>query len=459
MTLVVVGGAAVLSWSRTPNYVASADVLVPPRIIVAGTTPLEPDMGSELAVAESARVREIAARAPGVGRIGSGLSVGVALNTHVLHISYSASTPRAAQRNAQAFADAYVTFWLSQQATGTSGRAGVATRNGGLRALVITPATLPTAPSSPNHAVDLGIAVAIGLILGIGTAWVRDRFDDRLRGVEDLEAHSASPVLATISRVRGARRDVGARLVTLRSPMSQAAAPYQDLRRLLVRQATQQSARSLLVTSPLGDCHAAVAANLAVSLARTHKRVVLVCADMGATHGRHPLGTFDGAGLADVLEGRAGLAAALHETGVDGLRMLPAGRMLGDTAATFDEPELRRILRQLRALADTVVIDAPAALGAQIGGLGELAEMIVLVADARHTTRAQVRAATGRLAQYDNRFLGCVLDGYGRRAERVERVEPERVRNGSQRDLESRPAKSESTDTPASVGIEEVGRV
>ena len=70
---------------------------------------------------------------------------------------------------------------------------------------VVQPADLPTSPASPDLVRNGLLALAVGLALGIGVAFVRERLDERLRGREDFEAQVAAPVLATVPRVRGRR--------------------------------------------------------------------------------------------------------------------------------------------------------------------------------------------------------------------------------------------------------------
>ncbi len=75
----------------------------------------------------------------------------------------------------------------------------------------------------------------------------------------------------------------------------------------------------------------------------------------------------------------------------------------------------RRLLAQLRSEADFVVIDAPPVLAsADTAALAELGAMILLVADARASTRAEVRDATRQLGHVRDQVIGCVLDNVGR---------------------------------------------
>jgi succinoglycan biosynthesis transport protein ExoP len=414
VTLVVVGAAALLSWSRTPTYKAAADVLVQPRLFAAATAPQVPDMGSEKAAAGSTVVLDIAARALGVptDRLANGVSVSVPLNTHVLHISCASADPEQARQCAEAVATAYVSYWLAEQPSLDKGSSTLPTRAQILSTAVITPAKLPTSPASPNHIVDVGIAVIIGLLLAGGTAYLRDRLDDRLRGPDEFEDNGGGPVLGLVPTGGHHKSDP----VVARRPDTSGAEAYRELRTLLLRIAEQRGAKSLLVTSPAGEVQTTVSANVAVSLAQSGRRVVLVHADMRRPHGHELFGVDHVPGLADVLEGRASLTNVLMQPEVPGPQIISAGLLVGDIGTALHPSRLGEVVRRLSAVADIVVIDAPAALaGSDIATMVEVVDMVLLVGDARRTTRAQVRAATGRLAHVRQKLIGCLLVNYGRR--------------------------------------------
>jgi succinoglycan biosynthesis transport protein ExoP len=414
--LAAIAAAVFVSWSQKPVYRSSAEVVVPPRVYSAGTAPQVPDMGTEKAVATSEAVLQRASRMIGVStaELAHGLSVSVPLNTNVLHIGYASPNPREARRRAQAVATAYVAYWLATQPSPrTSPRTAGGTIAG---AAVITRASMPTSPASPNHVVDLIIASVIGLLVALGTAFIRDRLDDRLRTPHELEEFGGGPLLAVVPAVRQRRGDVRSGLVMLRSPDSAAARAYQDLRTLVFRHAAQRDAKTLLVTSPAGDRQTTVAVNLAIALARAGQRVTFVCADLRWPHGQELFGEYNTLGLASVIEGRIGLRDALRATEVPGLDVLPAGWLEGDYGAALHGVALRQVLCRLRATVEFLVIDAPPALaGADTGALAELAEMVLVVGDARHTTRRQVSAMAGQLAHVSGKIIGCVVDNYGRR--------------------------------------------
>jgi hypothetical protein len=82
----------------------------------------------------------------------------------------------------------------------------------------------------------------------------------------------------------------------------------------------------------------------------------------------------------------------------------------------LQRPAFCTLLSALEDRADFVVLVAPPILAsADAGLLADLAEITLLVADARRSTRAQVRAAMRELMPTRDHTVGCVLTGAGRR--------------------------------------------
>jgi polysaccharide biosynthesis transport protein len=405
VTLVVVAAAAVVVHAQKRVYQAEADVLVQARV-QTGVAPQPPDMGTQKAVAASGAVVAIAAQSLDISphQLANGLSVSVPVDADILQIKYSATHPGQALLRAQSLANAYVTYTTSQ-ATTKSNAPG---------AKIITDATMPLSPASPRPLIDLGVALIIGLALGVGVALVRDRLDDRVRDRRDFEARVGAPLLAVVPAYRQTSAGRGASLVTLRSPASAAAKAYRDLRTRSLVLAAQRGKKVLLVTGPAGGRHAAAAANLAVAIGAAGQRAILVDGDLQSGRLHELFGMESQSGLGDVVKGTVGLWEAVRQTSAPGLQFLPAGPSLSDPGAVLQRAAFRSVLGQLAAAADIVVIVGPAVLGgAEAGVFAELADMILVVADAKRSTRAQVGAAMHELDHVRPKLIGCVFVNVG----------------------------------------------
>ena len=128
------------------------------------------------------------------------------------------------------------------------------------------------------------------------------------------------------------------------------------------------------------------------------RRVVLVCADLrwGRTHALFGLDNWPG--LTNLVNGDARLADVLRWTEVSRLQVVPGGQAYFDPSSVLQSTAFRNLLAELRSEADFVVIDAPPVLSsADTAALAELGAMILLVADARASTRTEVRSAMREL--------------------------------------------------------------
>jgi capsular exopolysaccharide synthesis family protein len=371
-------------------------------------------MGTEKGIVSSGAVLSLASKSlliP-VNKLQHGLSVTVPADTNLLVISYSDADPQVAQSAAEAIAHAYVAYRTSTNQQTTT-RAGTAPPSpaGAVQATVVTDAALPTSPVNPNRLLIIGAAAALGVALGIGLALLRDWLDDSLRDHVDLEIQANAPVLAEIPTMPRGRHGVVDPLAVIGSPNSRVANAYLGLRTRVLHAAASREAKTILVTSPGGEDKATVAANLAAALALSGRKVVLVCADPRWGRADALFGMDREAGLTSIVHGHAKLAGTLRATALRKLRVLPSGPAYADSSSVSQSTAFRGLLRKLTRVVDFVVIDAPPVLTSpDTGALVETGVMLLLVADARATTRARARAAANELGHVHDSVVGWVLD-------------------------------------------------
>ena len=285
-------------------------------------------------------------------------------------------------------------------------------RSGG--AEVIQSAKTPSSPVSPNFVKNAGFAAVIGLLLGIGIAFLRERLDDRFRGPADIEETLQAPVLATVPRFPPSKEGAG-QLVTASETKSVASEAYRSLRTNLQFAISQRGVKSLIVTSPsAGEGKTVTAANLAVFLAQAGLRVVVVSADLRRptleryfnVDKRHGLATFLNSMDATPWD-------VIRDPGISNLRLIPCGPIPDNPAELLVSSRLGQMLDFLEDNCDLVVIDTPpllavadaAILGPQVGGA-------VLVLDATNTHRSASLHAKEQLERGGGELIGTVLNAF-----------------------------------------------
>ncbi len=286
-----------------------------------------------------------------------------------------------------------------------------AARSGGGQ--VIQSAGLPGSPSSPNKVRNGMLGLIMGLGLGIGLAFVRERLDDRFRGRSDLELALDAPVLATVPRFT-VDKQRPRRLIIVEEPAGIASEAYRSLRTNLQFVLSQRGAKSVVVTSSsAADGKTATTCNLAVAVAQTGRRVVLVSADLRRPTVENYFGMESREGLSTYLMESINLQSIAHDVGIPYLRIIPSGQVPFNPAELLTSPRLGELIHALEDNADLVLFDSPpvlavadaAIIGARVGGA-------VLVVDASKTHRSASMHAKQEIERAGGIVLGSVLNGF-----------------------------------------------
>ncbi|HEX7050678.1 MAG TPA: polysaccharide biosynthesis tyrosine autokinase [Longimicrobiales bacterium] len=304
---------------------------------------------------------------------------------------------------------------------------------------VVEPAVLPLEPIKPRKMLSLGLAVVLGLVLGLGAAFARENMDTTVHTREDLQALLEEiPVLGSIPRIReavgngGARRGVsagsgaaglGPRLVAGRDPRNPVSEAYRSLRTNITFSRIERAPRTMVLTSPTpGDGKSTSASNLAITLAQQSVQCLLVDADMRRGFLNDIFGVAREPGLSNVLLGRTSVEDAIQriELGESGaLDFLPTGTLPPNPAELLGSRQMQELLATLAERYEAVILDAPPlTLVTDAAVLGTYADGVVVVARAGVTDRGAIRYALDQLTAVRAPVLGAVLNDVDQRKER-----------------------------------------
>jgi tyrosine-protein kinase len=410
--------AALVSLRQTPRYEASAGVLLSlqPAVTDSGPAPTPEDPSRVvLNQAQVARALPVARRVvratgnafPSAAEFLRSSQVRTQEGLDLLTFSVDHRSPQAAVQSANVYAKQFIVY-LQNFETSSVARAlaQVTRRIDALRSQhnrsnlytallrkqqeLQTLETLQTPTASlvdgattaekvkPRVIRNLVLGLGLGLLLGLGTAFMWEALDSRIRSEEEVAELLGLPLLGRV-RESAARR----RIAMLSDPESAEAESYRTLRIGLDTVGRRVGARSILVTSAVdGEGRSTTIANLAVAEARAGRRVVLVDFDL-----RHPslehLFHLDGRpGVTDVVLGHVELEEALADVPLTGLvgpgplepiangngglsamagslQVLTAGPVSPELRELLISPAAAELVEQLQKRADVVLIDAP----------------------------------------------------------------------------------------------------
>ena len=294
-------------------------------------------------------------------------------------------------------------------------------------ARVIRPAFTPEAPFAPSRGRNVALAVFFGLAFGVMLAVARVRLDHRLFRPDDVQ-NLGFPLIGTIpdtdelikkefggsASVAVDGREVDAHLITLLNPRATASETYRALRTSVQFSRPDALVETILVTSPNpGEGKSVTSANLAVVMAQSGRRVLLVDADLRRPTVHKKFGLPREPGLVQRLFGDEALTLESFQQVADDLYVLPAGSLAPNPSELLGSRRMRDFMRELQSLFDVVILDAPPVLAATDAViLSTQADATLVVVRSGSTRDYELESASDALEGVGAKVIGTVLNGF-----------------------------------------------
>lgn len=281
-------------------------------------------------------------------------------------------------------------------------------------ARVLSTAAIPVQPASPRRLRILGLSLLLSLASGLGVVFLLDRLNGRIRSVEEAEQITGQRVLAAIPLWKPGKRDKGVspHFIMREHPRSVLANAFRALHAVLAATAQGGNAKITMVTSAVPqEGKSFVARNLAMAMAATGHRVLLIDADLMRPTQHLPLGIAPKQGLTQLLGQHALPPEPLivaDERG--GFELLPAGPEDAHTGNSLAGTRIQDVIAALAPRYDRIIVDAPpslAATDAQV--LSRIADQVLFVVKWNATPRDAVHTALSYLSRVDAPLAGVVL--------------------------------------------------
>lgn len=286
---------------------------------------------------------------------------------------------------------------------------------------IVDAASLPEDPVKPNVPMNLGLALLLGLVGGVGLAFFFEYLDNTVKTQDDVARVLQWPLLGVVPAIE-AGTPVNRDLYAHGCPKSVVAESLRSVRTSLEFVAATRALPTLMITSatPL-EGKSTTCCNLGITLAQAGRRVVIVDTDLRRSRLHQAFGLANERGFSNLLLGGGDVGAVAQATEVPNLWVIPSGPLPPNPSELLGSPRMDEIIAALEARFDVVLFDTPPVMPVTDAiVLGRKVAGTIFVIKAGKVARELAGEARRRLADVNLEVLGVVLNavdagvgGYG----------------------------------------------
>lgn len=277
---------------------------------------------------------------------------------------------------------------------------------------IVDPATIPAEFVKPNIPMVLTAGVLGGILLGIGLALFVNYLDDSIKSQDDVELHLQMPFLGYVPNIKSAK-EVERYLQCHLHPQSNASESIRSIRAAVALGDHGEKLRVLTVTSTIpSEGKSIIAANLAIAMAQTGYRTLLVDADMRRPRLHKAFQLHNPVGLPAYLHGKTDQFEELvTATEVPNLDMVSCAGGSSQSTELVASRRMVQFLDEARKRYDRVILDTPpvSAVSDPLV-VASLSDGCVFVAKFNKVRREHARKTLRRLVDAGVHICGVLLN-------------------------------------------------
>lgn len=298
---------------------------------------------------------------------------------------------------------------------------------------IVETARVPTDASGSGVITSTLLGAIVGAALAVGVVLLIEYLDDTMRSTEEVAQTLGLPVLGGIIRLGKSKGSYRDRLITnldlMISPLSEG---YRSVRTNLMFGPSVERNKVYLITSPgPQEGKSLTSANLAISIALSGQRVLLIDCDLRRPKVHEIFGLNNQVGLTRMLyvtqngplDGAKDeyLSYCVKNTFVENLRVITSGHIPQNPTELLGSGMMQIWMDALKSAndVDVIILDTPPCLMLSDSSVlaASIEADVILVVEAGRTRRGAATRARDQFQQVGREIKGVILNGVSQRDE------------------------------------------
>jgi polysaccharide biosynthesis transport protein len=278
-------------------------------------------------------------------------------------------------------------------------------------------AEVPMKPVRPIKALNIALSIVLGFVGGIGLALFSEYMDTTLKDPAEIATLLQIPVLGSVPRVKtdgkGIKKKVDIDRIVEKDSHSLAAEAYRSIRtNLLFSINHSNTAKSIVITSSVPrEGKTLTAVNLAMMIANSGERVLLIDADMRKPRVHTVFNDKNEIGLSDYLLGKKDFNSVIKYSEIDNLYIVTSGKSTHKPAELLSSSNMKLFLSDAALQFSKIIFDTPpVALVTDAQILSSICTGVVLVAEGNKATMPLLNRSKELLGKVEAKILGIIVN-------------------------------------------------
>jgi polysaccharide biosynthesis transport protein len=292
-------------------------------------------------------------------------------------------------------------------------------RTGNVR--IIDLAEIPNDPIKPKKTQSIVLAMIMGIVLSMGTAFFLERIDSTVKIPEDIKQHLNIPYLGPVPDFSSLHDEDKTEmeaikfkneLITLANPKSTASEAYRGIRTNILFSSADVSPQVMLISSSApAEGKTVTAANLAIVMAQMGNKVLLIDCDMRKPKINKIFETSRDIGISTILVGRCEIDEAIISTTIPNLDIISSGPLPPNPSEIIGSNKMVTVINKLRDRYERIIIDSPpitAVTDAAV--LAKYADGIIIIIRCGETHVEIIKNGLNQLRSVNAHIFGAILN-------------------------------------------------